>query len=78
MLTTKNTLQGKFRSEKFTSTMSLKTELIEKIYICTLYGYMPDVKLSNFQACIKYTRLFANLTYKYTVHLFMWVHFHQL
>ena len=43
MLTTKNSLQGKFRSEKFTSTMSLKTELIEKIYICTLYGYMPEV-----------------------------------
>ena len=31
---------------------------------------MPEVKLSNFQACIKYTRMFANLTYMYTVHLF--------
>ena len=39
---------------------------------------MPEVKLSNFQTCIKYTRLFANLTYMYTVHLFMWVHFLQV
>ena len=67
-LTTKKVYKENSDQEMFTSTMSLKTELIE-------YGYMPEVKLSNFQACIKYKCMFANLIYMSTVHLFMWVHF---
>ena len=39
---------------------------------------MHEVKMSTVQACIKYTCMFANLTYMYTVHLFMWVHFLQV
>ena len=74
-LTTKKVYKENSDQEMFTSTMSLKTELIEKKYIYTCICYMPEVKLSNFQACIKYKCMFANLIYMSTVHLFMWVHF---